>query len=590
MEQEALIGRTIADKYAIESYLGGGGMGAVYRAKQVGLDKLVAVKILHAEFANEASFVTRFKREAKAASRIDHPNSMRVLDFGQEPDGLLYIVMEYLAGRSLYRIFREESPLDAERIIDLFRQALGALAAAHDLGIIHRDLKPDNIVVMQRTRDEGVSGEHVKVCDFGIAKFTGNTSSTAAEKLTADGTIIGTPDYLSPEQARSDDIDARSDLYSMGIMLYEALTGKTPFHADTPLGVVLQHLDAEPQKPSEIAPDVDPKLEAICLRCLRKKPDERYGSAREMRAALAPESIRPSALPAGYTPLGIPRAPRAPSIAIREGHTPPHATPQATPPPVSSTPAPVPLLHTKKQPAPEPRVRPRLMDVTAAPEPSAAPGIVFALLVVLATAGAGVWMYRSSGSAAVRPSGGRAQAASVAPPSASAAPVPAPVEETVAAGETFPVASAPAIASAPASASAAAPPVASPRARAPARPAVSAPTAASSATSAPAAVTTGKVTVGFVHSTGLSAGDVVSALPGAAIAECYRDALRSGPFAGKATLHFEFAGGKATPSLRADPAVSRLSSCIEGATKGIVVRGAADAAGTADVDLTFLPQ
>jgi serine/threonine protein kinase len=269
MEQAELIGRTIADKYAIDSYLGGGGMGAVYRARQVGLDKLVAIKILHSEFATETSFVTRFKREAKAASRIDHPNSMRVLDFGQEPDGLLYIVMEYLAGRSLYKIFRDEAPLEPERIIDLFRQALGALAAAHDLGIIHRDLKPDNIIVMQRTGDEGVSGEHVKVCDFGIAKFTENTQVTAAEKLTADGTIIGTPDYLSPEQARSEGIDARSDLYSMGVMLFEALTGQTPFHADTPLGIVLQHLDAEPPKPSTLAPDVDPKLETICLRCLK---------------------------------------------------------------------------------------------------------------------------------------------------------------------------------------------------------------------------------------------------------------------------------------------------------------------------------
>jgi serine/threonine-protein kinase len=585
MEQEELIGRTIADKYVIESFLGGGGMGAVYRARQVGLDKLVAVKILHSEFTSEPSFVTRFKREAKAASRIDHPNSMRVLDFGQEPDGLLYIVMEYLAGQSLFRIFRNEAPLQPERIIDLFRQALGALAAAHDLGIIHRDLKPDNIIVMQRTRDEGVSGEHVKVCDFGIAKFTGNTSATAAEKLTADGTIIGTPDYLSPEQARSDDIDARSDIYSMGVMLYEALTGETPFHADTPLAVVLLHLDAEPRKPSEISPTVDPRLESICLRCLRKKPEERYASARDLRAALAPESMRPAALPAAYGAL-IPRAPKAPVFVSRV-----EATPQVTPPPVSSTPAPVPLLLTKKQPA-EPHVRPRLADLTAGPEPSALPGIVFALFVVLATGGVGMWMYSSGGQSAAPSNVG---AAPKAPSSASAAaatqaPPPAPTEETLDAGATFsaaPVSAAP-VSAAPVSA---APVRSASRAPAPAP----APSRALAPASAPApsaaSVATGsRVTVGLVHATGVSAGDVIAVLPGGAIADCYRDALKTGSFAGKATLHLDFVKGETKPSLRAESSVSRLSACVEGATRGIVVRGGPDGVGSADIDLSFSPQ
>jgi serine/threonine protein kinase len=588
MEQAELIGRTIADKYAIDSYLGGGGMGAVYRARQVGLDKLVAIKILHSEFATETSFVTRFKREAKAASRIDHPNSMRVLDFGQEPDGLLYIVMEYLAGRSLYKIFRDEAPLEPERIIDLFRQALGALAAAHDLGIIHRDLKPDNIIVMQRTGDEGVSGEHVKVCDFGIAKFTENTQVTAAEKLTADGTIIGTPDYLSPEQARSEGIDARSDLYSMGVMLFEALTGQTPFHADTPLGIVLQHLDAEPPKPSTLAPDVDPKLETICLRCLKKKPEERYGSAREMRAAFAPESVRPSALPAGYVPLAIPRAPKAPVIVTRsgEGHTPPHANPAVTPPPVSSTPAPVPLLLTKKQTTPEPRVRPRLTDVTGAAEPSSLPGVIFALLIVLATGSVGIWMYKSGGPVAAAPSTARAPGA--AAPSVSAPAVAtAPVEEVFDAGTSFSAAPT-------ASASAAPAPNAAkpPKGHAPPAPSPVASAAPAVVPAAPGApvVAGSRVTVGMVKATGVTPRDVVSVLPGGAIADCYRDALKAGPFAGKATLHLEFAKGETKPSFRAEASVSRLSACVEGATRGIDVQGGSGQAATADVDLTFSPQ
>jgi serine/threonine protein kinase len=577
MEQAELIGRTIADKYAIESYLGGGGMGAVYRAKQVGLDKLVAVKILHSEFTTEPAFVSRFKREAKAASRIDHPNSMRVLDFGQEPDGLLYIVMEYLAGRSLFRIFRDEAPLEPERIIDLFRQALGALAAAHDLGIIHRDLKPDNIIVMQKTRDEGVSGEHVKVCDFGIAKFTGNTGATAAEKLTADGTIIGTPDYLSPEQARSDDIDARSDLYSMGIMLYEAMTGTTPFKGDTPLAVVLQHLDAEPKKPSEVAPDVDPKLESICLRCLKKKPEERFGSAREMRAALAPESMRPAALPVAFPAMMIPRAPKAPVFFEAQ------ATPQATPPPVSSTPAPLPLLLTKRQ-APEPLVRPRLTDVTGTTEPSSAPGVIFALLIVLATGGVGIWMYKSGGQVAGRPAsiGAATTPASSASATGSRPPSSTPTEETLDAGTSFSAAPLPSPSSAPAPARA--------RASASARAPASAPAPASAAAPAPVVAGGSRVTVGMVHATGVTAGDVVAALPGSAIADCYRDALKGGSFAGKATLHLDFARGETRPSLRAESAVSRLSACVEGATKGIVVRGGSDAVGSADVDLAFSPQ
>jgi eukaryotic-like serine/threonine-protein kinase len=576
VEEGELIGRTIADKYVIDSFLGGGGMGAVYRARQVGLDKLVAVKILHSEFAGEAAFVTRFKREAKAASRIDHPNSMRVLDFGQEPDGLLYIVMEYLAGRSLFRIFRDEAPLPSERIVDLFRQALAALAAAHDLGIVHRDLKPDNIIVMQKTRDEGSAGEHVKVCDFGIAKFTGNTSATAAEKLTADGTIIGTPDYLSPEQARSDDIDARSDLYSMGVMLFEALTGKTPFHADTPLGVVLQHLDTEPPKPSSIAPDVDPKLEAICLRCLKKKPEERFASARDMRAAFAPESIRPASLPAAYEKVAIPRAPKAPVITTRASDP----TPQVTPPPVSSTPQPVPLLQKKQ--TTEPRVRPRLTDVTGtSSEPSGAPGIVFAVLVVLATGGVGVWMYKSGGSlgTSAAPSHVVAASASVSAPPAK----PAPIDETLDVGVSFSAA-----------------PTAAPSARPTGKPPKGQPASSASASASPfpAGVPTGsgivtegpRVVVGSIHSKGVKVADVKGVLPGDAIGVCYRDAMKGGAFAGKGMLHLEFVKGETKASFLGDSAVSRLSGCVEGAARGIVVNGGGDAVASADVDLMFVAQ
>ncbi len=564
MEQEALIGRTIADKYVIESYIGGGGMGSVYRARQAGLDKIVAIKVLHPEFATEASFVMRFKREAKAASRIDHPNSLRVLDFGQEPDGLLYIVMEYLKGRSLYAILREEAPLEPDRIIALFRQALGALAAAHDLGIVHRDIKPDNIIVLQRTADEGHTGEHVKVCDFGIAKFTENTQVTAAEKLTSEGTIIGTPDYLSPEQARSDAIDARSDLYSMGVILFEAMTGRTPFRADTPLGVVLQHLDAEPPKPSTLAPGVDPRLEAVCLKCLKKNPDERYSGAREMRAALSPESLRPGALAARGQGVAIPREPRVPAAL-----TPPRiqiVTPSgpATPPPVSSTPAPaVPLLLTRKHGS-EPMPRPRLAELAGAPEPSSLPGILFAILTIAVTGGVATWLFRG---ASPPPRAPRAVASAVAPTAQHSAPVvsapapapapSAPTEQSLNAGLVVPVARAGKGSGKPAGATA----------------------------DASSPVTGSRMVVGLVRSTGNPA-DVVSALPSAAIADCYREAMKGGAFEGKATLHLEFAAGATRPSFRAEAKVSRLSDCVQQAAHGMV----APWPGDADVELSFLAQ
>jgi serine/threonine-protein kinase len=288
---EQLVGRTIAGKFVVEGLIGSGAMGAVFRARQVALEKTVAIKVLHGEHAADPAFAARFHREAKAASRLNHPNSMQVLDFGAEPDGLLYIAMEYLDGRSLHRLMRDEGRLGSGRIADILMQALAALAVAHDMGVVHRDLKPENVMVLRGTDDDGRPRDIVKVCDFGIAKITDSRAYRSGEResnapVTTAGFLVGTPEYMSPEQGRGDKLDARSDLYSIGVMLYEMLTGHVPFQAENAIGVVLKHVTDAPVRPSSVIAGVEPRLEAICLRALRKSPDDRYQGAREMRGEL----------------------------------------------------------------------------------------------------------------------------------------------------------------------------------------------------------------------------------------------------------------------------------------------------------------
>jgi eukaryotic-like serine/threonine-protein kinase len=286
---DPIVGRTIAGKYAILRKLGEGAMGVVYLARQVALDKTVAIKILHRELAVDETFVERFRREARAASRLDHPNSIRVFDFGQEPDGLLYLAMEYVEGHDLFTVLSERGPLPPATIVELLSQVLAALAVAHDLGVLHRDLKPENIMIVRGQGDDLQPVDVVKVCDFGIAKIVDASappSDDTARRNTTRGLIVGTPEYMSPEQARGETLDGRSDLYAVGVVLYELLTGRVPFVGDTPLAIVLKHVAEEPSPPSARLASVDGALEAICMKTLRKKPSERFQSAREMRAAL----------------------------------------------------------------------------------------------------------------------------------------------------------------------------------------------------------------------------------------------------------------------------------------------------------------
>jgi eukaryotic-like serine/threonine-protein kinase len=283
-EPVSLTGRVLGGgKYAIEEMIGSGGMGSVYLARHLMLDKAVAVKALHATHQHNEEFLEAFHREALAASRLDHPNVVQVLDFGQEPDGLLYIVMELLAGRDLRAVLDEQPVQPLARIVDLMTQVSAALSASHAEQVVHRDVKPENIIVVSKRDDDGTVRDVVKVCDFGIAEILGKRERAGSKK----SIVSGTPDYMAPEQVRGGAIDARTDVYACGVILYEMATGKVPFHAaETPEEIAWMHLEREPLPPSSLAPGIDRRLEAVIQKAMKKDPAARHPSARELRVEL----------------------------------------------------------------------------------------------------------------------------------------------------------------------------------------------------------------------------------------------------------------------------------------------------------------
>jgi serine/threonine-protein kinase len=264
------IGRTIAQKYRVEALIGEGGMGKVYRAHQVALDKMVVLKVLRHSLLSDERTVARFKREAKAASRLNHPNSISILDFGQTEDGALYIAMEFVPGQDLHTVLSKDGPLAESRIVRLISQVLSALSDAHRAGVIHRDLKPENIMVEQRRNE----ADFVKVLDFGIAKIQDGDDGPA---LTRTGFVCGTPEYMSPEQARGGTLDHRSDLYAVGVILYQLITGRLPFESDSAVGYATKHLTEEPIPPSRRRPElrISQPMERLIMRALSKDPDDR---------------------------------------------------------------------------------------------------------------------------------------------------------------------------------------------------------------------------------------------------------------------------------------------------------------------------
>jgi serine/threonine-protein kinase len=286
MKEDPLLERTLPGGYRVTHLVGVGGMGRVYCAEQVALGRTVAVKVVHPHLAHDELASSRFLNEARTASRLSHPNSVAIFDFGRTEEGQPYIVMEYLRGRDLGRVVEAEGPLSYRRIVDVLGQTLGALAEAHALGIVHRDLKPDNIVL--EPRRSGI--DFVKVVDFGLAKLLEDDPRTGSgkRKLTRPGLVCGTPEYMSPEQGRGDPLDGRADLYSVGIVLFELLAGRVPFVADTATKTLLMHLSDPPPDPRSVAParDIPAALATVTLHALAKEPGNRFQDAHAFAKAL----------------------------------------------------------------------------------------------------------------------------------------------------------------------------------------------------------------------------------------------------------------------------------------------------------------
>jgi len=297
-----LAGQTLAGRYAVLEPIGRGGMCLVYLARHTLIDKTVAIKVLRPELAESVESNSRFHREAMAAASVHHDHIVDVADYGFTDAGQAFLVMEHLQGESLRQLVTRAGALPGQRCVNIARQILGALCAAHARGIIHRDLKSDNVFLAQR---DGV--DHVKLLDFGISKLlrpVGDEERLAS--LTATGVVMGTPHYISPEAIHGEDVDQRSDIYSLGVILYEMVTGQLPFEAPSVVALLFKQVNDPPRAPSEVRPDlkIPLALEQVVLRALRKEPDERFASAQEMLDALPLEPERPT------TPL--PRARRAP--------------------------------------------------------------------------------------------------------------------------------------------------------------------------------------------------------------------------------------------------------------------------------------
>ncbi|MBL9106887.1 MAG: serine/threonine protein kinase [Myxococcales bacterium] len=291
-----LSGTLLLDRYRLIKRLGEGGMGTVYLAEHVTIKKRCAIKLLNPEYAHKEDLVERFLQEARAASMIAHENVVEITDFGAAPNGSVFFVMEMLTGEDLGETIKREAPLPWSRVAPMAMQICRALAAAHDKGIVHRDMKPENCFRIERSGNP----DFIKVLDFGIAKVTSEDPDGNAARLTSTGMIFGTPTYMSPEQAQGMRVDHRSDIYAVGVILYELITGRPPFYADNFMGILTKHMFDAPHAPSEVAPmaGISPEVEALVLKALQKEREFRFQSMQEMMAAI-------TAIGTGAAPVAV---------------------------------------------------------------------------------------------------------------------------------------------------------------------------------------------------------------------------------------------------------------------------------------------
>lgn len=412
-QSDPFIGRIIEKRYEIRDRIGKGGMGSVYRAHHINLNRDFAIKLINRELCADPTAMERFRREAKALGAIQHPNAVNVSDFGVTDQGEAFLVMEMLRGQVLRYTIVRESPLQLTRIAPIFKQICSAISAAHKVGVIHRDLKPENIMLIEN--DDG--DEVAKVLDFGIAKL--QSSDSTLNQLTASNVVFGTPRYMSPEACQGLEQTRSSDIYALGIILHELLTGRAPFEGKTgrsPTEIAIQHLQETPAAPSEYRADIPPEVDAVVLKALSKKPGDRFATAVEFAeefedavfssmATLAPETnrlpmdtITASGLPAIETqpveetlPLANepPTLPHTPSMPSVGPPTMPQVRPPVIEPPTIPPPRP-PIVEKPTEPHAVPSTPSRSWVLMVA-------GLAFVALCAIAVAIVGVYLLNRPG-------------------------------------------------------------------------------------------------------------------------------------------------------------------------------------------------